>query len=148
MKLEEAIKIIKDIDTLDDIELQEAYETVLHELEHLQKENEELSIKYDNTLHELRILKNECVPKSEIREKIDNRITTVENLLDEMVDKDIGCINISYLSKKEKEEVINKRNCLIVQKATLINMKKDLLKEEWVYEIWYRILENKYEKIL
>ena len=42
MKLEEAIKIIKDIDTLDDIELQEAYETVLHELEHLQKENEEL----------------------------------------------------------------------------------------------------------
>lgn len=27
-------------------------------------------------------------------------------------------INISCLSKKEKEEVINKRNCLLVQKAT------------------------------
>lgn len=27
-------------------------------------------------------------------------------------------INISYLSKKEREEVINKRNCLLVQKAT------------------------------
>ena len=41
MKLEEAIKIIKDIDTLDDIELQEAYSTVLQELERLQKENED-----------------------------------------------------------------------------------------------------------
>ncbi len=26
-------------------------------------------------------------------------------------------INISYLSKKEREEVINKRNCLLVQRA-------------------------------
>ncbi len=27
-------------------------------------------------------------------------------------------INVSCLSKKEKDEVINKRNCLLVQKAT------------------------------
>ena len=52
MKLEEAIKIIKDIDVLDDVELQEAYNTVLQELEHLQKENEELK----EELHKKKII--------------------------------------------------------------------------------------------
>lgn len=73
---------------------------------------------------------NNSISKDKIREKIDNRISTIENLLDEMVDKSIGCINVSYLSKKEKEKIILKRNCLTVQKATLIDIKKDLLKEE------------------
>ena len=54
----------------------------------------------------------------------------IEKLLDEMVDKSIGMINVSYLNKKEREEVLNKRNCLLVQKATLIQVKEDLLKEE------------------
>ena len=53
-----------------------------------------------------------------------------KKLLDEMVDKSIGMINVSYLNKKEREEVLNKRNCLLVQKATLIQAKEDLLKEE------------------
>lgn len=73
---------------------------------------------------------NNSISKDKIREKIDSRISTVEKLLDEMIDKSIGCINVSCLSKKEKEEVIAKRNCLTVQKATLIDMKNDLLKEE------------------
>lgn len=47
-----------------------------------------------------------------------------------MIDKSIGCINVSCLSKKEKEEVINKRNCLLVQKATLKQMGEELLKGE------------------
>ena len=66
MKLEEAIKIIKDIDTLDDIELQEAYETVLHELEHLQKENEELKDIDLTTVH----IKGVCDEKDRWRNKI------------------------------------------------------------------------------
>lgn len=130
MKLEEAIKIIKDIDTLDDIELQEAYETVLHELEHLQKENEELKDIDLTTVH----IKGVCDEKdrwrNKIKEKIDNQVERIEKLLDEMVDKSIGMINVSYLNKKEREEVLNKRNCLLVQKATLIQAKEDLLKEE------------------
>lgn len=72
--------------------------------------------------------------QNKIREKIDSRILTIEKLLDEMIDKSIGCINTSLLSKKEKEEIIAKRNCLIVQKATLEDIKIDLLKEEWGYE--------------
>lgn len=40
MKLNEAIQIIKDIDVLDDTELKEAYNTILQEIEQLQKENE------------------------------------------------------------------------------------------------------------
>ena len=130
MQLEEAIKIIKDIDTLDDIELQEAYETVLHELEHLQKENEELKDIDLTTVH----IKGVCDEKdrwrNKIKEKIDNQVERIEKLLDEMVDKSIGMINVSYLNKKEREEVLNKRNCLLVQKATLIQAKEDLLKEE------------------
>ena len=130
MKLEEAIKIIKDIDTSDDYELQEAYNTVFQELERLQKENEKLKEIDLTTVH----IKGVCDEKerwrNKIREKIDNRISIVEKLLDEMIDKSIGCINVSLLSKKEKEEVIAKRNCLIVQKATLEDIKKDLLKEE------------------
>ena len=130
MKLEEAIKIIKDIDTLDDIELQEAYETVLHELEHLQKENEELKDIDLTTVH----IKGVCDEKdrwrNKIKEKIDNQVERIEKLLNEMVDKSIGMINVSYLNKKEREEVLNKRNCLLVQKATLIQAKEDLLKEE------------------
>lgn len=107
----------------------EAIETVLQELEHLQKENEELKEIDLTTVY----IKGVYDEKDRWREKIDNRISIVENLLDEMVDKNIGCINTSYLSKKEKEEVMNKRNCLLVQKATLEDI-KNLLKEEWVYE--------------
>jgi hypothetical protein len=43
----------------------------------------------------------------------------IQKQLDDMIDKEIGCINVSYLSKKEKEEVINKRNNLLIQKYML-----------------------------
>lgn len=100
------------------------------EIDRLQKENEELK-NIDLTTVYLKGVSDEKERwRNKIREKIDNRISTIENLLDEMVDKSIGCINVSYLSKKEKEKVILKRNCLTVQKVTLIDIKKDLLKEE------------------
>ena len=78
MKLEEAIKIIKDIDTLDDIELQEAYETVLHELEHLQKENEELKDIDLTTVH----IKGVCDEKNRWRNKIREKIKEYKNIFD------------------------------------------------------------------
>lgn len=53
-------------------------------------------------------------------EKLEERIKSVEKCYEELL-TDIGgvkVINVSGLTKKEKEEVLNKRNCLIVQKAT------------------------------
>lgn len=43
----------------------------------------------------------------------------IQEKLDEMVDKKIGAINITGLSKKEVAEITNKRNCLITQEYML-----------------------------
>lgn len=125
-------------------EIKESAITVLQHIKHLQKENErykrikpvsidgeyEIDIEeFLNVSDKLYELERNSISKDKIREKIDNRISIVEKMLDEMIDKSIGCINVSLLNKKEKEEVINKRNCLTVQKATLEDIKKDLLKE-------------------
>ncbi len=51
-------------------------------------------------------------------EKFEKRIESVEKCYEELL-TDIGgikIINVTGLSKKEKEEVINKRNCLLIQK--------------------------------
>ena len=58
-----------------------------------------------------------------LKEYLKNRIKSVDETYErELPFIDVGegykVINISYLSKKEKDEVINKRNCLLVQKAT------------------------------
>lgn len=52
-------------------------------------------------------------------EKLEDKIMIVKKLLDEiLVDMGNGikAINITGLTRKEKEEVTNKRNCLMVQK--------------------------------
>ena len=59
----------------------------------------------------------------DLKEYLENRIKSVDETYErELPLMDLGdghkVINISCLSKKEKEEVINKRNCLLVQKAT------------------------------
>ena len=46
-------------------------------------------------------------------------LKVIQQKLDEMVDKKIGAINITGLTRKEKEEITNKRNCLIVQEYML-----------------------------
>lgn len=55
-------------------------------------------------------------------EKIKDRIKSVEKCYEKEVktyyDESIGILNVSCLNKKEKQELLNKRNCLIVQKAT------------------------------
>ncbi|MBQ8298641.1 MAG: hypothetical protein IJX99_02045 [Clostridia bacterium] len=109
MNIAEAEKIIKNSflfkDANEHIQLKEAISIVLQALEN--------SISKDN-----------------IKEKIEEQTKRIDKLLEDVVDKSIGCINVSYLSKKEKEEVINKRNCLLVQKATLQQVKEELLKGE------------------
>lgn len=54
----------------------------------------------------------------DMEEYLKERIESVDKIYNEML-TDIGgikIINVSGLNKKEKEEVINKRNCLLVQK--------------------------------
>lgn len=56
--------------------------------------------------------------RRELIEKLEERIKSVEQCYDELL-TDVGgvkIINVTGLSRKEKEEVINKRNCLLVQK--------------------------------
>lgn len=73
---------------------------------------------------------SDYIHKDKIKENIEEQIKRIDKLLEDMIDKSIGCINVSYLSKKEKEEAIAKRNSLIVQKATLQQVLEELLKGE------------------
>lgn len=54
----------------------------------------------------------------EIKEKIKEKIFIVEKCYNDLVSpyKTEYGINTSMMTKKEKEEFINKRNCLLVQK--------------------------------
>lgn len=81
-------------------------------------------------------LKN-SVSKYKMHEVISEQIKRINKLLDDMIDKNTGCINTSFLNKK-KEELINKRNCLLVQRATLQQFNEDILKVEdnKVEECW------------
>ena len=59
----------------------------------------------------------------DLKKYLKDRIKSVDETYErELPWLDLGeghkVINISYLSKKEQKEVINKRNCLLVQKAT------------------------------
>ncbi len=55
----------------------------------------------------------------DVEKYLKDRIKSVDKCYEELL-TDIGngikIINITGLSRKEKEEVINKRNCLLVQK--------------------------------
>ena len=55
-----------------------------------------------------------------IKEHFEKRLESVNKVYDELIkpyyDKSIGMINTSYMNKQEKEEFINKRNCLLVQR--------------------------------
>ena len=55
----------------------------------------------------------------DVENYLKDRIKSVDKCYDELL-TDMGdgikIINVTGLSKKEKEEIINKRNCLLVQK--------------------------------
>lgn len=67
-----------------------------------------------------------------IEKYLKDRIKSVDKCYDELL-TDIGdghkIINVTGLNKKEKEEVINKRNCLLIQKHCY-NEILDFMKEE------------------
>ena len=71
---------------------------------------------------------NECVEKDKIKKRLEQTKKVYEDEMKpywvEVGDKE-RVLNVSYLSKKEKEELLNKRNCLLVQIATY----EDLLEE-------------------
>ena len=56
---------------------------------------------------------------NELQDYLKDRIKSVDKCYEELL-TDMGdgikVINVTGLSRKEKEEVINKRNCLLVQK--------------------------------
>ena len=56
-----------------------------------------------------------------IREYLEKRIKDVEKAYDKLIkpyyDEKLNIINVSLMSKKEKEEFVNARNCLLVQQA-------------------------------
>lgn len=58
--------------------------------------------------------------KQKLIEKLEERIQSVEKCYQDFIkpyyDEKLNLINTSFMSKKEKEEFINKRNCLLVQK--------------------------------
>ena len=121
MKLEEAVeRLKKDLNKRDGeiaICFAQDLETALQEIEHLQKENEELSIKYDNTLHELRIFENESVPKNKIRKLIELWKPKLEET-DKREEK----------AKTQEERVVLK--CIGIRLDERIKTLQDLLKEE------------------
>lgn len=165
MKLKEAIERLKKLQdwyknsnmstTIESSEL-ESICIVLQALEETKKQKDQLMELYHQRVQEIIDLKQDMedidltVPyiqgredekamwRNKIKEKIEEQTKRIDKLLEDMVDKSTGCINISYLSKKEKEEVINKRNCLLVQKATLKQFEEDILKDSntKVEECW------------
>lgn len=60
--------------------------------------------------------------KQKLIEKLEERIKSVEKCYQDLIkpyyDEKLNIINTSYMNKKEKEEFINKINCLLVQKAS------------------------------
>lgn len=140
MKLKEAIEILLDFKWRDVAwgKMDEAIDTVLQVLEELQEENKKYISGELMTRNQVKSFeettKKYYIQKDKIKEKIEEQTERVNKVLEELlkdkVDKSTGCIILSYLSKKEREEIINKRNCLLVQRATLQQVKEELLKGE------------------
>lgn len=134
MELEEAKKILMGLPEYQDLVSKEfeAIDTVISELVALQElldEKREEIEEYQKQL-DLDYVDENYISKDKIKEKLEEQTKRIDKLLEDMVDKSTGCINVSYLSKKEKEELIAKRNSLVVQKATLQQVKEELLKGE------------------
>lgn len=83
----------------------------------------EVSLAYDMQYVEEYIDQLES-DKQKLIEKLEERIKAVDKCYNELL-TDVGgikIINVTGLTKKEKEEVINKRNCLLVQKHCYVEI--------------------------
>ena len=58
--------------------------------------------------------------KQKLIEKLEEKMKSVEKCYQDLIkpyyDEKLNMINVSFMSRKEKEEFTNKRNCLLVQK--------------------------------
>ena len=101
----------------------DAIETVLEELEKYKIHNE----KYMNgelfSAKQMKFVKKEYIPKK----KIEHALEVCKNVFERELktyQTEYG-LDVTYLNKKEKEELINKRNCLITQMETYKQLLED-----------------------
>ena len=104
------------------------YRNILADREQLKKENIKMEIElaeqvyFGNTsIEDMKQLQAKANAYDSLIEKIKERIKSVErcyqDLIEPYFDKSINTINTSCMTKKEKEEFINKSNCLMIQKT-------------------------------
>lgn len=144
--IEEDIKILKDKElywNYAEKRVLQAIENILADRERLEKENEEYKNQLDldyveenyirkidvnKAINEARETMDKANKYDRLMNKIKERIKSVEKCYEDLIkpyyDKEADIINVSFMSKREKEEFMNKRNCLLVQKATF----KEVLK--------------------
>jgi len=136
--IEEDIKILKDKElywNYAEKRVLQAIENILADRERLEKENEEYKNQLDldyveenyirkidvnKAINEARETMDKANKYDRLMNKIKERIKSVEKCYEDLIkpyyDKEADIINVSFMSKREKEEFINKRNCILVQK--------------------------------
>ena len=134
MKLENAIKYCKKIednqDKFDYIGVDKFIQVarcLLNELANVNMDNLKLIAKdnyWKTNAVPNEIINISYVSKDRIREKLETCQKTYEKEM-KPYQREYG-LDVTYLSKKEKNELINKRNCLLVQMETY----KQLLEEK------------------
>lgn len=71
---------------------------------------------------------------TELKEYLKERIANVEKCYEELIKpyyiEDIKIINVSGMNKKEREEFINKKNCLLVQKYSYEEILEKITQKE------------------
>ena len=100
------------------IKTQQALETVLHALEEVTEERNDYRSQINSAFN------NGFIPKK----KIEHDLEVCQNVYKKEMkpyQTEYG-LDVTYLSKKEKQELVNKRNCLITQMETY----KQLLEEK------------------
>ena len=132
--MEEDIKILEEIKE-GVLKASECSLTSVSESNHWKREAQAIEniIKRYKELDEYYKEQNEVNAKFIPKSKIEKRLKTTENVYHREFDKyivDLGeghkVFNASLLSKKEKEKVLNERNCLLVQ----MEVYRDLLESE------------------
>lgn len=118
-QLEKELETYKDIKSIANTKMTEL--TQIKDIDKLKSENWILQNKLNK--YESR--------EQKLIEKLEERIKAVDKCYNELL-TDVGgikIINVTGLTKKEKEEIINKRNCLLVQKYCYEEILEILKKE-------------------
>lgn len=93
------------------------HKIILEYIQELERENKTLI--HTNKSYK-GIINKQNIDKQKLIEKLEERIKSVEKCYQDLIksyyDEKLNIINTSSMSKKEKIEFINKKNCLLVQK--------------------------------